>query len=117
MAEKMGRVGFGAWGFILGAIVAITVGFWGFNWKTAGQVEEVVVEQSLPAKSALCAQNFLNDPNFDENLAALKANSSWSRDSFIRDEGEWAVMPGETSANRGVAGACYRLLQEQLDIE
>ena len=117
MAEKMGRLGFGGWGFVLGIAIVLIGGFWGLGWKTAGQVEEIVMERSIPAKGALCAQNFLNDENFEANLEALKAESSWSRDRFIRDKGKWSVMPEETSSDSQVATRCYRLLQKQLEIK
>ena len=42
-------------------------------------------------------------------MVELKKVSSWMQDSYI-EKGGWAIFPGMTSPDRGVAQACATLL-------
>ncbi len=43
--------------------------------------------------SNLCVQRFVSSPNAAQLLVDLKKESSWDRDTFVK-EGGWAQIPG-----------------------
>jgi len=99
----------GAWGFVVGSIVTMIVGFsWG-GWTTGSGADRLATERSTAAVTAalvpVCLEKSKADPAGVKKLVALKAlTSSYDqRDAVV--QGGWATFgPGE--ANRDVAEAC-----------
>lgn len=100
-----GKVKFGVWGLILGAIIAMIVGFaWG-GWTTGGTSRQRSDAAVLTTRAAICVAQFIKAPNYEENLKGLKAADSYARSDFIQ-KGGWDKMPGEKEAGFDVSRAC-----------
>ena len=97
-AESDQKVKYGVWGLILGAVIAIVVGFaWG-GWLTSGSSQEATDAALLTTRAAICVAQFSKDPDYEANLKEFEAVSSWKRPNFI-EEGGWDKMPGEQEAS------------------
>jgi len=99
----------GAWGFVIGSIVTMIVGFsWG-GWTTSSGADRLAQERSTTAVTAalvpVCLEKSKSDPAGAKKLTALKAlTSSYDqRDAVL--QGGWATF-GKAEANREVAEAC-----------
>jgi dienelactone hydrolase len=99
----------GAWGFVVGSVVTMIVGFsWG-GWSTGGTADRIAMERSTAAVTAalvpVCLEKSKADPASSKKLVALKALTSTydQRDAVLNDG--WATV-GVTEANRDVAEAC-----------
>ena len=104
----------GLWSAIGGAIVLAIIGFaWG-GWVTGGSSQERIDTAVLPLAAEICANNFKADPDFEKHLAALKKESTWQRDTYIKEKGKWSVMAGDDTSKSGVAGACVEKLSDLL---
>ena len=102
------------YGAIGGAILTIIIGFaWG-GWVTGGTAQERIDEAVLPLAAEICANNFKADPDFEKHLAALKKESTWQRDTYIKEKGKWSIMAGDDTSKPGVAGACVEKLSDLL---
>ena len=100
-----GKVKYGVWGLICGAVIAIILGFaWG-GWTTARTTQQMGEEAVMAARAAICVAQFMNEPNHAEKLQELGKISSYQRSTFI-EKGGWDKMPGEDTASHGVARAC-----------
>lgn len=106
------RAGLGL--MVIAAVLTMIVGFkWG-GWVTGGSA---AMQASVGAQSAvtlrlapICVAQFNLDAQKTAKLTELKAMaSSYSRADYVRKQG-WATMPGETTPDRQVAGACAQLL-------
>ncbi len=101
------------WGATGGAILTMIIGFaWG-GWVTGGTAQEGIDKAVLPIAAEICVNNFKADPDFENNLAALKKESSWQRSDYI-EKGQWSVMAGDDTSKSGVAGACGAKLSDLL---
>jgi hypothetical protein len=104
-AETAGKIKYGIWGLILGAVVAMIIGFgWG-GWTTAATTKKMSEEAVLASQAAICVAQFIKQPNHEEKLKELKKVSNWERDKFIKTGG-WDKMPGQEEADYGVSRAC-----------
>ena len=70
------KVTFGVWGFIIGAVVAMIIGFkWG-GWTTSSTAEqmtqEAVLASQVESQAAICVAQFIKDPKYKEKLQELK---------------------------------------------
>jgi len=103
--ETVGKIKFGVWGLICGAVIAMIIGFaWG-GWTTGGTGRQRTEEAVLATRAAICVAQFIKDPNYKEKLKELKAVSSYERSTFI-EKGGWDKMPGEQKASDTVSRAC-----------
>ena len=98
-----------AWGFVIGSIVTMIVGFnWG-GWTTGSTTDRIAMERSTAAVTAalvpVCLEKSKADPAAIKKIVALKAlTSSYDqRDAVVKDG--WATI-GAGEANRDVAEAC-----------
>jgi alpha/beta superfamily hydrolase len=98
-----------AWGFVIGSIVTMIVGFsWG-GWTTSSTADRLAMERSTAAVTAalvpVCLEKSKADPAAPKKLVALKAltSSYEQRDAVV--QGGWATI-GKGEANRDVAEAC-----------
>jgi hypothetical protein len=109
-AEIAGKIKYGIWGVICGAIIAMIVGFsWG-GWSTAGTTKKISQEAVLASQAAICVAQFMKQPNHEEKLNELGALSSWKRAEFI-EKGSWDKMPGQKDADYAVSRACANGLE------
>jgi hypothetical protein len=100
-----GKIKYGVWGLICGAVIATIVGFaWG-GWTTMGTAQTMSDEAVLASRAAICVAQFIKQPNHEEKLKEFMAISSWKRAEFI-EKGGWDKMPGQEEARPAVAGAC-----------
>ena len=104
-AETAGKVKFGVWGLIVGAVIAMIIGFaWG-GWSTSGTTKTMTADAVLASQAAICVAQFMNQPNHKEKLKELGALDSWKRAEFI-EKGGWDKMPGQEKADYAVSRGC-----------
>ena len=104
------KVTYGIWGFVVGAGVAMTVGFgWG-GWTTAGTTQKMSDEAVLASRAAICVAQFMNAPDHKAKIKELQKAEGYQRSEVI-EKGGWDRMPGEEKAAWGVAGACVAGLE------
>ena len=111
MKEEMkGKIKYGIWGLICGAVIAMVIGFaWG-GWSTSGTTQGKSDAAVLASQAAICVAQFMKDPNYAAKLKELEATDSWKRSEFI-EKGGWDKMPGQKEASSGVSGACAEGLE------
>ena len=103
--ETEGKIKYGIWGLIVGAVIAMLIGFiWG-GWKTAGTTQTMTEEAVLASQAAICVAQFMKQPNHEEKLKEFEKASSWDKRKFIEKSG-WDKMPGQEKAGYLVARAC-----------
>jgi hypothetical protein len=103
--ENAGKIKYGSWGLICGAIIAMIIGFgWG-GWTTAGTTKTMTEEAVMASQAAICVAQFMKDSNLEEKLKEFEKVDRWKRDEFIK-KGGWDKMPGQEKADWGVAQAC-----------
>ena len=103
--ETAGKVKFGVWGLIVGAVIAMIIGFaWG-GWTTSSTTQKMSEEAVLASQAAICVAQFMKGPNHEEKLKELGELDSWKRSEFI-EKGGWDKMPGQEKAGYGVSDAC-----------
>ena len=74
--ETTVKVKFGVWGLILGAIIAMIIGFaWG-GWSTSSTSQEMSEEAVLASQAAICVAQFMKEPNHAEKLKELEKLTS-----------------------------------------
>ena len=106
------KVKYGIWGFIIGALIAIIVGFMWGGWTTTGSAQTMSDEAVLASQAAICVAQFMKQPNYEEKLKELMdlGGGSWSKIEFI-EKGGWDKMPGQAEAGDTVARACAQGLE------
>src|SRR3546814_5750458 len=91
--------GFAFWSFAGGIVATLVVGFAVFGWYTAGGAralaDNAAEESRTELASSICVERFMSEPDVAVQLAALKEESSWSRDTFIEDGG-WTTFTGRS---------------------
>ena len=108
--ETKGKVTFGVWGLIIGAIIVMIIGFaWG-GWLTGGTAQKMTDEAVLASQAAICVAQFIKQPNHEEKLKELEKIDSWKRSDFI-EKGGWDKMPGQEKSGPQVSQACAKGLE------
>jgi hypothetical protein len=103
--ETAGKIKYGVWGLIVGAVIAMIIGFsWG-GWTTSSKTQKMSEEAVLASQAAICVAQFMKQPNHEEKLKELVELDSWERAEFI-EKGGWDKMPGQEKAGYLVARAC-----------
>lgn len=103
--EMKGKIQYGVWGLICGAIVAMIIGFvWG-GWTTSSTSQSKSDAAVLASQTAICVAQFMKEPNSQEKLKEFEAVESYKRYEFI-EKGGWDKMPGQKEASSGVSSAC-----------
>jgi hypothetical protein len=109
------KVKYGIWGLILGAVIAMIVGFvWG-GWRTMGSAKTMSQEAVLASRAAICVAQFMKQPDHEEKLKQFMDLNHWKQEDFIQ-EGGWDKMPGQEEPGPAVAQACaegLKLLAEK----
>lgn len=97
------------WSFLGGVVATLVVGFAVFDWHTAGGAEAMARERAEQSRaalaSAICVQRFMAEPDAAAQLAALKEEGTWNRDSFI-EEGGWVTFARIEEPVSGAAELC-----------
>lgn len=103
------------WSFVAGIVTTLVVGFAGFGWYTSGGAhalaDNAAEEAQTKLASSVCVERFMRAPDAAAQLAALKEESTWSRDTFIQDGG-WTTFKGYDRAFSDAAEACADTLVE-----
>lgn len=108
--ETAGKLKYGSWGLIFGAVIAMIVGFgWG-GWTTAATTSRITDEAKLTSQTAICIAQFLMETDHVEKLKEYEKVSYWERAELIEKAG-WDKMPGQEKADHGVARACSEGLE------
>jgi hypothetical protein len=103
--ETEEKVKYGVGGLVVGAVIAMIIGFvWG-GWTTRGTTKTMTEEAVLASQAAICVAQFMKEPNHEEKLKELEEVNSWKRAKFI-EQGGWDRMPGLEEADYAVARAC-----------
>ena len=103
--ETEGKIKYGVWGLVVGAVIAMIIGFaWG-GWTTSSTTKTMTEEAVLASQAAICVAQFMKDPNHEEKLKELGALNSWTRAEFI-EKGGWDKMPGQEKSDYAVSRAC-----------
>ncbi len=93
--ETQGKIKYGIWGIIVGAVIVMITGFaWG-GWTTSGTTQEMNEAAVLSSQAEICVGQFMAQPNHKEMLKELGALESWKRSEYI-EKGGWDKMPGQT---------------------
>jgi len=108
--ETAGKVKFGVWGLIIGAVIVMIIGFWWGGWMTGGTAQKMTDEAVLASQAAICVAQFMKQANYEEKLKELEKVESWKRSEFI-EKGGWDKMPGQEKAGSYVAQACAKGLE------
>ena len=103
--ETAGKIKYGFWSLIAGAVIAMIIGFaWG-GWSTATTTKKMSDKAVLASQAAICVAQFMKEANHEEKLKELGEMSSYQRSGFI-EKGGWDKMPGQEKADYGVSRAC-----------
>ncbi|MFO7483418.1 hypothetical protein [Oceanibaculum nanhaiense] len=98
-----------AWTTVGAVVGTVLIGFiWG-GWVTGNTAKTMAYDAGRDSRATLasnmCIDNFLAGPDAAGQLAALKKESSWSRDSMIEKAG-WTTFPGDSKPVPGAADLC-----------
>jgi hypothetical protein len=105
-----GKIKYGVWGLICGAVVAMIIGFsWG-GWSTSSTSQTKSDAAVLASQAAICVAQFMKEPNSQENLKEFEKTDSYKRSEFI-EKGGWDKMPGQKEASYDVKNACVAGLE------
>lgn len=108
--DMKAKIMFGAGGIIIGAALAMIIGFsWG-GWTTSSTTTEITEKALLANNAAICVARFIKDPNYEENLTAFEKLDSYGMNNtsdYVRKYG-WAKMPGQEEAESDVCQACAK---------
>ena len=103
--ENEGKIKYGIWGLVVGAVIAMIIGFaWG-GWTTSGTTKTMTADAVLASQAAICVAQFMKDSKHAEKLKELGELDSWKRAEFI-EKGGWDKMPGQKDADYAVSRAC-----------
>ena len=103
--ETAGKIKYGVWGLICGAVIAMIIGFAWAGWTTSSTTQTMTKEAVLASQAAICVAQFMKQPNYEKKLKELGEVSSWQRAEVI-EKGGWDKMPGQEKAGSAVARAC-----------
>lgn len=99
------KLTYGFWGIVVGAGIAMIIGFnWG-GWLTTGTSEKMSEEAVLASHAAICVAQFMKDPNHETKLKEFEKLDNYNRAEFI-GQGGWDKMPGQEKAAWGVSRPC-----------
>ena len=103
--ETEGKIKYGVWGLVVGAVITMIIGFAVGGWTTSSTTKTMTEEAVLASQAAICVAQFMKAPNHEEKLKELGELSSWKRAEFI-EKGGWDKMPGQEEADYAVCRAC-----------
>jgi hypothetical protein len=96
-------------GSVIGAVLAMLVGFWWLGWTLEGTATRMAVERAdaavVAALTPICVERFMEEPDAPAKLVSFRKTDSWRQREFV-EKGGWATMPGSESPNSSLANAC-----------
>lgn len=104
------KVTYGFWGFVVGAGIAITIGFMWGGWTTSSTTQKMSEEAVLTSRAAICVAQFMSAPDHQTKIKELQGTDSYQRSDLI-EKGGWDKMPGQEKAAYGVSSACVAGLE------
>jgi hypothetical protein len=111
--ETQSKMKYGIWGLVIGAAIAMIIGFgWG-GWSTASAAQEMTEKAILESRTAICVAQFMMDSGNADNLVEFEKLDSWKRHELVA-KGGWDKMPGQEEAGSGVARACAGGIEQLL---
>ena len=111
--EAYAKLTGGVWGFIVGAGIAMTIGFaWG-GWTTSSTTQKMSDEAVMTSQVSICIAQFMNAPNNKARIKEFQAAENYQRGELI-EKGGWDKMPGQEKATWGVASACVAGLETRI---
>lgn len=94
-----------SWGVVIGAVLAMGIGFaWG-GWVTGGTSQERSDAAVLASRAAICVAQFMKAPDYEAQLKEFQDTDSWRRREVI-EKGGFDKMPGEETASGFISHAC-----------
>jgi hypothetical protein len=103
--ELYSKVIGGIWGFVIGAGIAMIVGFtWG-GWSTASTSLKMSEEAVLASRASICVAQFMSAPDQKVKAKEFQGAESYQKSDFI-EKGGWDRMPGQEKSSWGVSSAC-----------
>ena len=106
--ETAGKIKYGVWGLIVGAVITIFIGFQWSGWETFSTTQWMSEQAVLASQAAICVAQFVKDPNYKENLKEFEKLDSYgmhNTSDYVQKFG-WDKMPGEEKADPYVAYPC-----------
>lgn len=97
-------------GIAVGGIAAMLIGFKVAGWTTSSSAQTRIDEAVVGTQSAICAAQFMNQPNGQQKLKEFTLIGANDRSDFI-EKGGWDKMPGQEKASWGVSRACVTGLE------
>lgn len=107
-------------GHLIGACVVVVIAtlIIGFTWggwvtgSTAQAMAQQSTEQAIATRlGKICMAQAQQNVDIQAQLEELKKVASYNRVKAVMEK-SWAVMPGESAADRDVADACFDALTE-----
>lgn len=99
------KIRYGVWGVVVGAGVAMIIGFaWG-GWTTSSTTQKMTEEAVQANRVSICVAQFMNAPNHKAKVKEFEGTESYQRSDLI-EKGGWDRMPGQDKATWGVSSAC-----------
>jgi hypothetical protein len=111
--ELYAKVTAAIWGFVLGAGIAMIIGFvWG-GWTTATTTQRMSDEAVMTSQVSICVAQFMNGANNKARIKEFQGAENYQRGELI-EKGGWDRMPGQEKATWGVASACVAGLEARI---
>jgi hypothetical protein len=103
--ETEGKIKYGVWGLVVGAVITMIIGFAVGGWTTSSTTKTMTEEAVLASQAAICVAQFMKEANHEEKLKEFEKVNRWKRDEFI-EKGGWDKMPGQEKSDYAVSRAC-----------
>lgn len=112
-ADLYSKVVGGIWGLVIGASLAMIIGFnWG-GWSTSATSQKMSEDALLASRASICVAQFMSAPDQKTKIREFQKTESYQKSELI-EKGGWDRMPGQEKASWGVAGACVTALEGAL---
>jgi hypothetical protein len=103
----------GIWGFVIGAIGIMIIGFSWWGWVLGSTAERMASDRAAGAVTAtlvpICVEKFMGQADAAAKLAEFQRSASWQQSQFI-EKGGWATATGSKDPNSAVARMCAQQL-------
>jgi hypothetical protein len=81
--ETQSKMKYGSWGLVIGAAIAMIIGFgWG-GWSTASATQKITEKAILEGRTAICVAQFMADFRKADNLVEFEKIDSWKRYELV----------------------------------
>jgi hypothetical protein len=101
------------WGFVVGAIGILIIGFAWWGWVLGSTAEKMAKERADGAVTAalvpICVERFMGQADATAKLAEFKRTATWQQSQLI-ERGGWATATGSKDPNSAVARTCAQQL-------